>query len=103
MLIPYQEHKITWVPSISMNEYLNDDSIDLVWIDVQGAETNVLRSFGDKLNNVKTIYCEVNIKSNRYDGYSTLKTVTELLSNFTISDYMHLNENEVHVIFESKT
>ena len=35
MLIPYQEHKITWVPSISMNEYLNDDPIDLVWIDVQ--------------------------------------------------------------------
>ena len=66
MLIPYQEHKITWVPSISMNEYLNDDPIDLVWIDVQGAETNVLRSFGNKINNVRSIYCEVNIKSNRY-------------------------------------
>ncbi len=103
MIIPYQEHKITWVPSISMNEYLNNDFIDLVWIDVQGAETNVLRSFGDKLNNVKTIYCEVDIKSNRYNGDSTLKTVTELLSNFTISDYMRLNENEMHVIFESKT
>ena len=103
MLIPYQEHKITWVPSISMSEYLNDDPIDLVWIDVQGAETNVLRSFGNKINNVRSIYCEVNIKSNRYAGNSTLKTVTELLSNFTVSDYMHLNENEVHVIFESKT
>lgn len=103
MIIPYQEHKITWVPSISMNEYLNDDPIDLVWIDVQGAETNVLRSFGNKINNVRSIYCEVDIRSNRYANNSTLRTVIELLSNFTVSDYMHLNENEVHVIFESKT
>ena len=86
-----------------MNEYLNDDLIDLVWIDVQGAETNVLRSFGNKINNVRSIYCEVDIRSNRYSNNSTLRTVIELLSNFTVSDYMHLNENEVHVIFESKT
>ena len=106
----YQEHKINLGSNSinSMNEYLNDDPIDLVWIDVQGflSETNVLRSFGNKINNVRSIYCEVNIKSNRYDmttySNSTLKTVTELLSNFTVSDYMHLNENEVHVIFESK-
>ena len=65
MIIPYQEHKITWVPSISMNEYLNDDPIDPVWIDVQVTETNV-SSFGNKINNVRSIYCEVDIRSNRY-------------------------------------
>ena len=83
-----------------LDQYLGEDNIDLVWIDVQGAELNVLRSFGKKLKNVKTIYCEVDIENERYETESNLKTVTEYLSDFTISDSMRLNKNEMHVIFE---
>ena len=36
------------VPSMRLDQYLGEDNIDLVWIDVQGAELNVLRSFGKK-------------------------------------------------------
>ena len=83
-----------------MDEYLDDRPIDLVWIDVQGAEINVLRSFKDKLKNVKTIYCEVDINAERYQSSSTLRTVNEFLSNYTIKDMMQLNRNEMHVIYK---
>ena len=99
MCFPHQPHHIEWVPSISMNEYLDDESIDLVWMDVQGAELQVLRSFDSKLKNVNTIYCEVDIKNFRYHSNSNLETVIEFLSDFNISDTLKLNENEVHIIF----
>lgn len=99
MCFPHQPHHIEWVPSISMNEYLDDESIDLVWMDVQGAELQVLRSFDSKLKNVNTIYCEVDVKNFRYHSNSNLETVIEFLSDFNISDTLKLNENEVHIIF----
>ena len=85
-----------------MDEYLDDSRIDLVWIDVQGAELNVLRSFGEKLKNVNTIYCEVDIDNTRYDSDSTLDTVSQFLFNsgYLIKDKMILNPNEAHIILE---
>jgi len=95
-------YNIINVPSIRMDEYLDDSIIDLVWIDVQGAELNVLRSFGEKLKNVNTIYCEVDIVNNRYDSDSTLDTVSEFLYNngYLLKDTMLLNSNEAHIIVE---
>lgn len=100
MHFPYFHHSITFVSTITMDEYLDDQSIDLLWIDVQGGELNVLRSFKDKLKNVKRIYCEVDIKRQRYCSNSTLETVNEFLSDYTIIDTMQLNRNEMHVIYE---
>ena len=100
MNFPYFNHSVTFVPTTTMDEYLDDRPIDLVWIDVQGAEINVLRSFKDKLKNVKTIYCEVDINAERYQSSSTLRTVNEFLSNYTIKDMMQLNRNEMHVIYK---
>ena len=93
---------IVEVPTIRMDEYLDDSRIDLVWIDVQGAELNVLRSFGEKLKNVNIIYCEVDIDNTRYDSDSTLDTVSQFLFNngYLITDKMILNPNEAHIILE---
>ena len=93
---------IVEVPTIRMDEYLDDSGIDLVWIDVQGAELNVLRSFGEKLKNVNIIYCEVDIDNTRYDSDSTLDTVSQFLINngYLIKDIMILNLNEGHIILE---
>ena len=89
MIIPYQEHKITWVPSISMNEYLNDDPIDLVWIDVQGAETNVLHPvLVTKLITLDQSIVKWTSDQTDIFNNSTLRTVIELFSNFTVSDYI---------------
>ena len=98
----YEQYNTIEVETIRMDEHLDDSKIDLVWIDVQGAELNVLRSFGDKLKNVNTIYCEVDICKYRYDSDSTLNTVSGFLFNsgYKIKDIMILTPNEAHVIFE---
>ena len=43
------------VDTIRMDQFLTNQTIDLLWIDVQGAESKVLNSFGSKLNQVNTI------------------------------------------------
>ena len=98
----YDKHYLINVSTIRMDEYLDNSEVDFLWIDVQGAELNVLHSFGNKLKNVNTIYCEVDICKYRYDSDSTLDTVSEFLFNngYQIKDIMILNPNEVHVIFE---
>lgn len=96
------EHALISVPTIKMEKYLDDSQIDFLWIDVQGAELNVLQSFGHKLQNVKTIYCEVDITEGRYATNSNMNTVSEFLFNngYLIKDKMILNPNEAHLIFE---
>lgn len=37
------------------------DKIDLIWMDVQGAEIEVLKSFGEHLQNIKAIHSEVGL------------------------------------------
>jgi hypothetical protein len=37
------------------------DKIDLIWMDVQGAEMEVLKSFGEHLQNIKAIHSEVGL------------------------------------------
>ena len=93
---------IVEVPTIRMDEYLDDFNIDLVWIDVQGAELNVLRSFGDKLKNVNKIYCEVDVDNSRYDSDSNVYTVSQFLFNngYLIEDMMRLTPKETHIIFK---
>ena len=100
----YDKHRIIDVSTTRMDEYLGDSEVDFLWIDVQGAELNVLRSFGDKLKNVNTIYCEVDICKGRYDSDSTLDSVNEFLFNngYKIKDMMILNPNEAHVIYETE-
>ena len=92
------------VPTIRLDEYLDNSKIDLVWIDVQGAELDVLRSFGDKLKNVNTIYCEVDVTC-RYDSDSNLDTVSHFLSTngYLLKAKMFLSPNEAHIIVEKES
>lgn len=99
----YDKHRLINVSTTRMDQYLDDSEVDFLWIDVQGAELNVLRSFGDKLKNVNTIYCEVDIYKHRYDSDSTLDSVNDFLFNngYKIKDMMILNPNEAHVIYDT--
>ena len=71
----------------------------MLWIDVQGAELQVLKSLKQKINNIKTIYLEVDIEP-RYKTDSNEKTCIELLNNFTIVERIQLGSNEVHTILK---
>jgi len=97
----YEQYNTIEVETIRMDEHLDDSKIDLVWIDVQGAELNVLRSFGDKLKNVSTFYCEVDIHEDRYISDSTVSTVMDFINENgrILKDLFLVNSGEYHLIF----
>jgi len=86
------------VETVRMDDYLGDEEIDLLWIDVQGAELDVLESFGSKLKNVGTIYCEMNLLPYRYYECSSPSSVTNKLMDFRIERTHLITNNEVHII-----
>ena len=88
----------TTVETVRMDDYLGDEVIDLLWIDVQGAEVDILNSFGKKLGNVKTIYVESNILPMRYYQSSTPAGITRMLQYRTIKETYLVSNNEVHMI-----
>ena len=88
----------TTVETVRMYDYLGDEEIDLLWIDVQGAELDVLNSFGSKLDNVKMIYIEANILPMRYYQSSTPSSITSMLQYRTVKDSYLVSKNEVHMI-----
>jgi FkbM family methyltransferase len=76
------------VDCIVLNDWLVDnkvDSVDLIWMDVQGAENIVLDSLKDYLNNVKIIATEVGIVD-LYHGSTSKQQLDEKLNNFIILD-----------------
>ena len=90
------------VDTIRMDQFLTDQTVDLLWIDVQGAESQVLNSFGSKLNLVNTIYCEVDVSPVRYQHSSYESQILQNLSSFTLSSRLLLNPNEAHLILNKK-
>ena len=88
----------TSVETVRMDDYLGDEVIDLLWVDVQGAEVDILNSFGSKLDNVKMIYIEANILPMRYYQSSTPASITSMLQYRTVKDSYLVSKNEVHMI-----
>ena len=95
-------YDIVNVDTIRMDQFLTDQTIDLLWIDVQGAESQVLNSFGSKLNQVNTIYCEVDVLPYRYQNSSYESQIIQNLTSFTLSSRLLLNPNEAHLILNKK-
>ena len=90
------------VDTIRMDQFLTDQTVDLLWIDVQGAESKVLNSFGSKLNQVNTIYCELDVSPIRYQHSSYESQIIQNLTSFTLSSRLLLNPNEAHLILNKK-
>jgi FkbM family methyltransferase len=69
------------------------DKIDIIWIDVQGAELNVFKGGENILKNTKVIFTEVGLKA-YYEGHSLKKDIDNYLLNLgfkEISDSFELN------------
>ena len=99
---PWYDSQTVYVDTIRMDQFLQDQTVDLLWIDVQGAECQVLNSFGSKLNQVNTIYCEVNVFHKRYETFSDEPTLIKQLNTFSLTDRLLLNPNEAHLILNKK-
>jgi hypothetical protein len=61
-----------------------------------------VNSFDYKLNQVNTIYCEVDVSPIRYQHSSYESQILHNLSSFTLSSRLLLNPNEAHLIPNKK-
>jgi len=91
-----------------MNEF-NIDNVDMLWVDVQGAEKNVFDGMGEKLKNVKVINTEVGINSPLYNNSINAEELTEYMDKIgfknMITYYMEgvfERNDEVEIIFINK-
>ena len=79
-ILPFDMTKIE-VESTRIDDWAKEneiDQIDVVWADVQGAETQVFGSFGKLLNNIKAIHSEV-LFEKLYTNCSLYKDLKEML------------------------
>ncbi len=60
---------------------LNDETPDLIALDIQGAELNAIRGFGDRIADVKWLYCEVN-REELYEGCSLVFELDSYLRQY---------------------
>ena len=98
---PWFDYETVEVDTIRMDQFLQKQTVDLLWIDAQGAECQVLNSFGAKLYQVDTIYVEIDIKP-RYSTYSSEAYLLNQLHSYKLIDRLLLNPNEAHLILQKK-
>ena len=76
----------------------NIESVDLLWVDVQGSEIDCFSGFGDGLSNVKAIHTEVGINS-FYEELLTFMDNAGFANTKVIQNEVGL---EVDVVFVNK-
>jgi FkbM family methyltransferase len=75
------------VPSVRLKDYL-DRSIDLLKLDIEGAETDVIFDCADRLDRVDHLFCEYHSFANRPQQLGTLLTLlTDVGFRFQIHSY----------------
>ena len=82
--IYFRESDQVVVPVSTLDNYLEKTSIsdiDLIWIDVQGAELKVFLGAVRALENTKFVYCEV-AETPEYEGAATYIQIKEFLSGY---------------------
>ena len=85
------------------------ESVDMLWVDVQGAERIVFDGLGEKLKNVKVINTEVGINIPLYENSINAEELTKYMDKIgfknIITYYMDgvfENNDEVEIIFINK-
>jgi 2-O-methyltransferase len=78
----WNQKEIT-VKSMTLDDWSNKnniDSIDIIWIDVQGAELDVFKGGSEILKNTKVIFTEVGLKP-YYEGHSLQSDIDSYLTS----------------------
>jgi len=68
----------------------NIKQVDIVWMDLQGAELLALQGFGDLLKTVKVIHTEVEVAKPIYTGQALYKEIDTFL---TLNNFVYVNGN----------
>jgi FkbM family methyltransferase len=97
--------KETEVECILLSDWLKEKGItqvDLIWMDVQGAEKIVLDSLNEYLSNVKVIATEIGIQP-LYENSTSKSEMEEKLSNFiVINELTESSMTEMDIIYINK-
>lgn len=67
------------VETTTLDEYYRGTVLDLLWIDVQGAEKLVLLGATEVLKTVRAVFIEVTQKPDFYEGSATFPEISKLL------------------------
>ena len=99
-------HNTYEVKCIRMDTFIereNIEKIDMLWIDAQGNDFNVLKSFGDKISIVQAGRCECTNKVPLYEGidnhYEDVKSWLQDKGFQVEEDYWHAHDTEVDLKF----
>jgi len=86
---PFKISEVLKLPCVTLNKLLPNLQIDLLWVDVQGAELKVLR--GTNLSNCKSLFLEIHTRdyihlwdNNPYEGQCYKEDLEEYLYDFTL-------------------
>lgn len=79
-----QKEKVI-VKTITLDEYYKNKELDILWIDVQGAEKYVLDGAIETLKKVKAIFIEVSINSGFYKKSVKMSTISNFLEEYGFS------------------
>jgi FkbM family methyltransferase len=97
--------KETEVECIVLSDWLkqnNIEKVDLIWMDVQGAEKIVLDSLGEYLDNVKIIATEVGIQE-LYKNSTSKSELEKKLCDFSlINEYTESSFTEMDLVYINK-
>jgi len=88
--------RVMSVPACRLDDWysgMNGMTVDLLWLDLQGAELEVLKSGLNCLKNTRTLHVEVSLES-LYDGAPTF----EELHAFLLAKEFHLVEVRIPVL-----
>ena len=101
----YAQDEVT-VKSIRLDTFMkknNIDTIDILWMDVQGGELNALKGLGDRINDVKIIYSEVEFME-MYENQPLFDDIKNYLTskNFYFLGFMDKCEYFSNAIFVHK-
>jgi FkbM family methyltransferase len=93
VLSPTEYTKMEWgteikstfvVPQITLNEYCTKTGLvpSILWIDVQGAEMNVLRGASTPIMNCQFIFIEISLWQETYDGGCIIDSINAYLASY---------------------
>lgn len=86
------------VKGLRLKEYLTDDEIDFINMDIEGAESTVIPDIKEKLNNVQSIFIEYHSISNQNQKLSDLIRIVEEAG---FKYYIRNIENEINFIVKN--
>ena len=70
------------VKTCTLDEFYKNEQLDILWIDVQGAENFVLDGGKETLKKIKAIFIEVSINNDFYQNSVDMSTISKILNEF---------------------